>query len=60
MVIAWIISVWLLSLAVFVALRAYGTRNRRRVERDRRAAEIAEIPIQRNPSDAPARASERS
>ncbi len=60
MVIAWIVSVWLLSLAVFVALRAYGTRNRRRVEQRRRSEGIAELPVQRESRDTPARASERS
>ena len=60
MVITWIVSVWLLSLVVFVALRAYGTRNRRRVERERRAAGTAALPAQRDSSDTVTRATERS
>jgi hypothetical protein len=58
MVIAWIISVWLLSLVVFVALRAYGTRNRRGVDRQQPPG-IAELPLQRESWDSPARVRDR-
>jgi hypothetical protein len=58
MVITWIVSVWLLSLVVFVALRAYGTRNRRRV-RGHRGAGVAKVPAQREKSDSPTRVTDR-
>ena len=65
MVVAWIVAVWLLSLAVFVALRAHGTRNDRKVSRHRKApgsawtAGSVEVPAQRESSDSAARATER-
>jgi hypothetical protein len=48
MVVAWIIALWLLSLVVFVALRAYGTRaSRTPGGGDGDAATSAVLPAQR-------------
>jgi hypothetical protein len=58
MVVAWIVAVWLLSLAVFVALRAHRARDHeRRLSRRSGSAEIANLPAQRDAADSPSRAS---
>ena len=60
MVVAWIVAVWLLSLAVFVALRAYGTRGGRTPgERRRRSSRSAGVPAQREAWDPRARLPDR-
>ena len=60
MVVAWIVAVWLLSLAVFVALRAYGTRGKpTRGERRVRSGGSVEVPAQRESMDSPTRLTDR-
>jgi hypothetical protein len=61
MVVAWIVAVWLLSLTVFVALRAYGTRGDRTPgERRAPSGESGRVPAQREPSDSPARLTDQA
>ncbi|HET6562810.1 MAG TPA: hypothetical protein VFG72_13125 [Marmoricola sp.] len=57
MVVAWIVAVWLLSLAVFVALRAYGARTPRSPRAGHQRP--AQLPTQRQPSDSRARITDR-
>jgi hypothetical protein len=60
MVVAWIVAVWLLSLAVFVALRAHGTRGKRTPGGRRgRSDGSVEVPAQREACDSPARLTDR-
>ncbi len=60
MVVVWIVTVWLVSLAVFVAVRAYGTRkNRPPVRPPLPPGRLPHPPAQREPSDSPSRVTDQ-
>ena len=60
MVVAWIVAVWLLSLALFVALRAHATGgNRTPGGRPGRSGRSAHLPRQRETGESRARLTDR-